>query len=85
MLLDISAGAISAALVPDRLRARVTGGFNVVNYGVRPLGAFLGGVLGSGIGVRETLWIAALGAICGFVWLLPSPLPAMKELPEGDL
>ncbi len=85
MLLDISAGAISAALVPDRLRARVTGGFNVVNYGVRPLGAFLGGVLGSAIGVRETLWIAALGAICGFVWLLPSPLPAMKELPEGDL
>jgi MFS family permease len=85
MLLDISFGAISAALVPDRLRARVTGAFNVVNYGVRPLGAFLGGVLGSAIGVRETLWIAVVGAIAGFVWLLPSPLPAMKELPEGDL
>ena len=85
MMLDISGGAISAALVPDRLRARVSGSYNVVNYGVRPVGAFLGGVLGSTIGVRETLWIAAIGALAGFVWLLPSPIPALKELPEADL
>ena len=85
MMLDISGGAISAALVPDRLRARVSGSYNVVNYGVRPVGAFLGGVLGSTIGVRETLWIASIGALAGFVWLLPSPIPALKELPEADL
>ena len=85
MMLDISFGAISAALVPDRLRARASGSFNVVNYGVRPVGAFLGGVLGSTIGVRETLWIASIGALAGFVWLLPSPIPALKELPEADL
>jgi MFS family permease len=85
MMLDISGGAINAALVPDRLRARVSGAYNVVNYGVRPVGAFLGGVLGSAIGVRETLWIAAIGALAGFVWLLPSPIPALKELPEADL
>ena len=85
MMLDISGGAINAALVPDRLRARVSGSYNVVNYGVRPVGAFLGGVLGSAIGVRETLWIAAIGALAGVVWLLPSPIPALKELPEADL
>ena len=85
MMLDISGGAISAALVPDRLRARVSGAYMVVNYGVRPVGAFLGGVLGSTIGVRETLWIASIGALAGFVWLLPSPIPALHELPEADL
>ena len=85
MLLDISYGSISAALIPHRLRARVSGSFNLVNYGSRPVGAFVGGVLGSAIGVRETLWIATVGAIAGFVWLLPSPLPAMHELPEADL
>jgi len=83
MLLDISYGAISAALVPHRLRARVSGAFNVVNYGVRPVGAFLGGMLGSAIGVRGTLWIAVIGAIGGFLWLLPSPLMRMRELPEA--
>jgi MFS family permease len=85
MLLDISYGSISAALVPPRLRARVSGAFNVVNYGVRPIGAFVGGVLGSAIGVRATLWIAVLGAIAGFVFLLPSPLRTMRELPEADV
>jgi MFS family permease len=85
MLLDISYGAISAALVPHRLRARASGAFMVVNYGVRPLGAFAGGMLGGAIGVRPTLWIAAAGAIAGFLWLLPSPLPALRVLPEADL
>lgn len=85
MLLDISAGSISAALVPHRLRARVSGAFNLVNFGVRPIGAFVGGLLGSAIGVRPTLWIATVGAVAGFVWLLPSPLPRLRELPEADL
>ena len=58
MILDITAGAITAALVPPRLRARVSGAFMVVNYGVRPLGTITGGVLGSWLGLRPTLWIA---------------------------
>jgi len=85
MLLDISFGSISAALVPPRMRSRVSGAFNVVNYGVRPVGAFVGGLLGSAIGVRETIWIAVIGAIAGFVFLLPSPMPAMRELPDADV
>jgi predicted MFS family arabinose efflux permease len=85
MLLDISYGSISAALVPPRLRARVSGSFNVVIYGVRPVGAFIGGVLGSAIGVRETLWISVIGVIAGFIFLLPSPFRTMRELPEADL
>jgi MFS family permease len=84
MLLDISAGAIGAAMIPDRLRSRVSGAYMVVNYGVRPVGALLGGVLGSAIGLRPTLWIAAGGAIAGFLWLIPSPVPSLRELPEAS-
>src|SRR6185436_6596853 len=58
MMLDISGGAIFSAVVPDRLRSRVAGAYMVVNYGVRPLGALVGGALGSWIGLRPTLWIA---------------------------
>jgi MFS family permease len=84
MLLDISFGSISAALVPSRLRSRVSGAFNVVNFGVGPLGAFAGGILGATIGVCPALWIATVGAITGFLWLLPSPLPALRTIPEAD-
>jgi MFS family permease len=83
MILDISAGSIFAALVPHRLRSRVSGAYMVVNNGVRPVGSLIGGLLGSTIGLRPTLWIAVIGAIAGFLWLLPSPIPKMRELPES--
>ncbi|MDQ5820110.1 MAG: MFS transporter [Actinomycetota bacterium] len=82
MLLDISTGAIRAAITPDRLRARVSGAYQVVNYGVRPVGALAGGALGSTIGLRPTLWIATVGALAGVLWLLASPLPGLRDLPE---
>ena len=47
MVLDITIGVIFAAIIPDTLRSRVTGAFQAVNYGTRPLGALLGGVLGT--------------------------------------
>ena len=84
MILDISAASIFAALVPPQLRARVSGAYTVVNYGVRPVGALIGGFLGTAIGLRPALWIATVGAILGFLWLLPSPIPKMRELPETE-
>jgi MFS family permease len=85
MLLDISAGAIRAAITPDRLRARVAGAYQVVNYGVRPVGALVGGTLGAAIGLRPTLWIATVGALAGVLWLVKSPLPRLRDLPEADV
>jgi MFS family permease len=82
MLLDIMAGSISAGTVPAPLRSRVSGAFMVVNYGVRPLGTSLGGLLGATIGVRSTLWIATVGALLGLLWLIPSPIPTLRDVPE---
>jgi len=84
MMLDISAGAIFAALIPDRLRSRVSGAYSFVNYGVRPLGSLAGGVLGSTIGLQPTLWIGAIGALAGVLWLLPSPIPRLRDLPQPE-
>jgi MFS family permease len=83
MALDISVGAIFAAVIPNEMRSRVTGAFQAVNYGTRPLGALLGGLLGTLIGTRPTLWIAAAGATLGFVLLLPTPLPKFR-MPSSE-
>ncbi len=86
MVLDISIGAIFSAVIPDDVRSRVTGAFQAVNYGVRPLGALLGGFLGTLIGPRTTLWVAAIGGMTSFLVLLPTQLPKfrMPSTPERD-
>jgi MFS family permease len=83
MALDIAFGSVTAALVPARLRSRVAGAYMLVNYGVRPVGSVLGGLLGTAIGLRPTLALAVAAATLGFLWLLPSPMLRLRELPEA--
>jgi hypothetical protein len=83
MVLDIAANAILIAATPDRLRARMAGAFQLVNYGIRPLGALAGGAAGAAIGMRPTLLLAVTGAVASVLWLLPSPVPRLRELPEA--
>ncbi|HEX2304448.1 MAG TPA: MFS transporter [Gaiella sp.] len=82
MLLDISAGSIFAAVIPPRLRSRVSGAYTFVNYGIRVLGSLAGGFLGATLGLRPALWIGTAGALLGVLFLLPSPVLRMRELPE---
>lgn len=78
MVLDISIGAIFSSVIPDDVRSRVSGAFQAVNYGTRPLGALLGGFLGTVIGPRATLWVAAIGGMTSFLVLLPTPIPRFR-------
>jgi MFS family permease len=78
MVLDISIGAIFAVVIPDTMRSRVAGAFQAINYGARPPGALLGGLLGSTFGLLPALWIAVAGGIVGALLLFPSPLPRFR-------
>lgn len=84
MLFDVNLNALQATVIPDGLRSRVSGAFSTVNYGVRPLGALTGGALGSWLGLRPTLWIAAIGGTLCVLWLLPSPIPKVRSLDQLD-
>jgi predicted MFS family arabinose efflux permease len=81
MIFDVSAASMLFLRTPDRIRARTAGTFRFVNYGIRPIGALLGGALGTAIGLQATLWIGVLGALLGVVWLVFSPIPRLREAP----
>jgi predicted MFS family arabinose efflux permease len=46
---------------------------------VRPIGALLGELLG----VHAALWIGAVGAVAGVLFVVFSPVPRMRELPNA--
>jgi MFS family permease len=82
MILDINGGSMLFARTPDRIRGRANGAFRFVNMGVRPIGAVIGGVLGGVFGVRETLLVVTVAQLLGVLWLIGSPIPGLRDLPE---
>ncbi|MFT3866463.1 MAG: MFS transporter [Solirubrobacterales bacterium] len=85
MVLDVGLASVQAALIPDQLRSRVWGAILFVNWGVRPLGALGGGFLAGAIGLRPTMWIAAIGGLAGVLWLIPSRMKDVRDVSEEGL
>ncbi|HEV2712700.1 MAG TPA: MFS transporter [Gaiellaceae bacterium] len=83
MILDVNGSSLMYLRTPDRLRSRMSGTYRFVNYGVRPLGALLGGALGTAIGLQTTLWIGVIGALGGVLWLMFSPIPRLRVVGEA--
>jgi Na+/melibiose symporter-like transporter len=79
MIFDVNQNAVLALATKESLRTRVFGAYRFVNYGTRPVGALLGGILGGVIGLRETLWISVIGSSLGVLFLLFSPMPGVRE------
>jgi MFS family permease len=82
MCFDVNLNSLQTSVIPDEVRSRVAGAFSTINYGIRPLGAVAGGLLGTYVGVRETLVLGAVGGTLSILWLLPSPIPSVRSLDE---
>ena len=72
--------ALQASVTHENMRSRVAGAFLTVNYGIRPLGAVLGGVLGQWIGPRDTLLVSAVGGALSVLWLIGSPILKVRSI-----
>lgn len=62
--------SITQAACPDELRGRMTATLRLMGYSGLPLGSLIGGVLGTILGVRPTIWAAAIGMLLAAVWLI---------------
>jgi predicted MFS family arabinose efflux permease len=81
---DVSAVSLRQAVVSRGLLGRVTAGGHVLEYGLLPIGALVGGLLAEVIGIRQALLLAAAGMACGLGWLLWSPIPWLRSI-DGDI
>jgi MFS family permease len=82
MLFDINLNAVQTAVTADHMRSRMAGVFATINYGARPLGALTGGLLGGWLGLRPTMAIAGVGGMLCCLWLLPSPIPHIRQIDD---
>jgi MFS family permease len=78
---NITQVSFRQALAPERLLGRMNATIRFMVWGTMPLGGLAGGILGSTIGVRQTLWVGAIGQALAFLWVFLSPLRTMRDLP----
>jgi len=81
-LYGINALSLRQAIVPDSLQGRVSATLRIISVGVVPFGAILGGFLGDRYGLRTTVFIAGVGTLIAFLWVLFSPVRHLKEQPQ---
>ncbi|MDY0813737.1 MFS transporter [Kitasatospora purpeofusca] len=83
MTFKITSVAFRQRLCPKPLLGRMTATVRFLVWGVMPIGALIGGVLGQSLGVRQALWAGALGELLAVLPVLCSPLRRMRELPHA--
>jgi MFS family permease len=82
VIYNITQVSFRQGLCPPALLGRMNATMRFLVWGTIPLGAFLGGILGTVIGVRHTLLVAAIGGCLPFLAVFLSPLRTMRELPH---
>lgn len=83
VIYNVTTVSFRQALCPERLLGRMNATMRFFVWGTMPIGGLLGGVLGSTLGVRPTLFLAAVGSSLAFLWIYRSPLRWMRELPTS--
>ncbi|HEX2068756.1 MAG TPA: MFS transporter [Actinomycetota bacterium] len=81
---NVNQVTLRQAITPDRMQGRMNATVRFLVWGTMPIGAFIGGALGSVIGLRPTLFLAAVGGVFVALPVLLSPVRKLRDIPEPE-
>ena len=73
------------ALTPMRVLARMNATYRMLLFGALPVGAMIGGLLGSALGLRSAMVISVIGLTTPVLWIFFSPIFRLTQMPAGPL
>ena len=83
ILWTITSVTLRQTLTPTAMLGRVSAIFLTVNFGARPLGAALGGLVGAHWGESTCLVLALIGFAAQAAVIVASPIRSLKTLPTA--
>lgn len=69
-------------LCPEHLLGRMNASIRFMVWGSMPIGALIAGVLGTYLGVVNTIWIGTVLGVLSAAFVLFSPLRTMRAMPD---
>ncbi len=85
VLYNIAQLSYRQLICPPHLLGRMNAAMRWIVWGTLPVGGLLGGVFGSLLGVRTTIWIAVIGSWAAAFWVFFSPLRKMRDIPREEM
>lgn len=79
---NITQLSLRQAITPDRVQGRMNATIRTVVWGTIPVGAVLGGILGTTIGVLPTVYIGGAVGLAAVLWALGKPVRRLRQQPE---
>ena len=79
-LFNVNARALRQSRTPRAALGRVNAVFRLIDWGTLPIGALLGGWMGSAYGLRTTLILGGVLGVASAAWLIWSPLRSVLRL-----
>lgn len=83
VIFNATSAAISQATTPDRLMSRMAASRRLIAWGAMPAGTLIGGLLGTYLGLRTTVFIGASGRALAGLIILASPVRSIRTLDEA--
>ncbi len=80
--MNVNQLTLRQAITPHRLLGRMNAVTRFMYWGTMPIGSALGGVAAETVGLRATLFAAAVGSALASVPIALSPIRKLRELPE---
>ena len=78
---NVNQVSLRQAITPARMQGRMNATMRFIVWGTMPPGLIIGGVLGSNLGLHETIWIGAIGGLFAFLPILFSQVVGLREIP----
>ena len=70
------------AISPAAIQGRMNATMRFLVWGTIPIGAILGGLVATVVGVHSAIWIGAFGSCLPFLFVLLSPVRSLRTMPE---
>jgi MFS family permease len=79
----VVAGSLRQVITPERMRARVMSTANMAISGLNPVGAILGGLLATWLGLRSAVLTAGVLMLVSVLWVAFSPVARIRTMPPA--
>jgi MFS family permease len=78
---NINQVSLRQSITPDRVQGRMNATMRTIVWGTFPLGGVLGGILGTTVGVVQTIIVGGVLSTLAALWIFLGPVIRLKEQP----